>query len=148
MALLEKEKFISSRSLRVRGSMLLIHRGLIDAAAREQEDPSLFPAVSSVGPVASRKVELTAMDVVTTADRRLVNEPTDLSMQNIGYDIASYYPEVRLYRFIEIKGSANDGFAGEPRYARDALHEREPRFDQDAIQFDLKRLLERAEVPN
>ena len=38
-------------------------------------------------------------------------------------------------------------FTGEPRYVRGALDEREPPFEQDAIQYNLKRLLERAEVP-
>ena len=42
---------------------------------------------------------------------------------------------------------ATGGLAGEPRYLRGALDEREPPFDQTAIQFKLKRLLDRAGAP-
>ena len=40
-----------------------------------------------------------------------------------------------------------DGFAHTPRYVRGPLVEREPSFVETAIQFNLKRLLERAEEP-
>jgi hypothetical protein len=40
------------------------------------------------------------------------------------------------------------GFAREPRYVRGALDTREPPFEQNAIQFNIKRLLERAEAPS
>ena len=39
------------------------------------------------------------------------------------------------------------GFAREPRYVRGALDTREPPFEQNAIQFNIKRLLDRAEAP-
>jgi hypothetical protein len=39
------------------------------------------------------------------------------------------------------------GFAHAPRYVRGPLVEREPSFLETAIQFDLRRLLERAEAP-
>lgn len=39
------------------------------------------------------------------------------------------------------------GFAREPRYVRGALDTREPPFGQNAIQFTIKSLLERAEAP-
>lgn len=41
----------------------------------------------------------------------------------------------------------DNGFVRAPRYVRGSLDNREPRFDQSAIQYDLKRLLERAEEP-
>ena len=110
-------------------------------------------------------------------ERKLGNTPEDVSAQKIGYDIASYDPNTKGLRFIEVKGrvggadtvmitrqeiitslhepekfilavvEVNGGSAAAPRYVRGALDEREPRFDQDAVQFNLKRLLERAEVP-
>ena len=52
-------------------------------------------------------------------------------------------PEKFILAVVEVSG----GLAGEPRYLRGALDEREPPFDQTAIQFNLKRLLDRAGAP-
>ena len=38
--------------------------------------------------------------------------------------------------------------AGKPHYVRVRFDERDPPFDQDAVQFNLKRLLERSEMPD
>ena len=174
-ALLEQEKFISSQPPRVRGGMLVIPCGLLTARARGQDDAA--SAGFSDDPVARREIELAAMEAVMAAERELGNVPEDVSARKIGYDIASYDPNARRHRFIEVKGrvdgadtvmitrqeivtslhepekfilavvEVSDGLAGEPRYVRGALDEREPPFDQTAIQFNLRRLLERAEVP-
>ena len=174
-ALLEQEKFISSQPPRVRGGMLVIPRGLLNARARVQDVAA--PAGFSDDPVARREIELAAMEAVMAAEQELGNTPEDVSARKIGYDIASYDPDARRHRFIEVKGRVDGAdtvmitrqeivtslhepekfilavvevsgrLAGEPRYVRGALDEREPPFDQTAIQFNLKRLLERAEVP-
>ena len=111
------------------------------------------------------------------AERALGNIPTDVSAQKIGYDIASYDPKAGHLRFIEVKGridgadtvmitrqevitslhepdkfilavvQVEDGRAREPRYVCGALDTREPPFEHSAIQFTIKRLLERAEAP-
>ena len=176
-ALLEQERFISSRPPRVRGGMLVLPRGRIEARVCDQEGVSSIRAGFSADPVARRAIELAAMEAVMAAERALGNTPSDVSAQKIGYDIASYDPRARRLRFIEVKGRASgadtvtitrqeiitslhepekfilavvevsDGLAGEPRYVPGALDQREPPFDQTAIQFNLKRLLERAEVP-
>ena len=116
------------------------------------------------------------MTAVMEAEQKLGNQPTDVSAQKV-YDVASYDPTARSYRFIEVKGRTEgadsvvitrqeiitsphepekfilavvevcDGVAGEPRYVRGALDDREPPFDQNAIHFNLKLLLERAEAP-
>ncbi|RAV63733.1 hypothetical protein DBT42_08910, partial [Aerococcus urinae] len=100
-----------------------------------------------------------------------------VSAQKIGYDIASHNPQSGHLRFIEVKGRIDgadsvmvtrqevitslhepdkfilaivavaDGFAHEPRYVHGPLIEREPSFLETAIQFDLRRLLERADAP-
>ena len=172
--LLEQEKFISSLPPRVRGGLLVIPRGLINARTQEQDG---MPAGFSSDPAARREIELAAMGAVMATERKLGNTPEDVSAQKIGYDIASYDPNTKGLRFIEVKGrvggadtvmitrqeiitslhepekfilavvEVNGGSAAAPRYVRGALDEREPRFDQDAVQFNLKRLLERAEVP-
>lgn len=110
------------------------------------------------------------------AERALGNEPADVSAQKIGYDIMSHDPRSGHLRFIEVKGridgadsvmvtrqevitslhepekfilaivSVSAGFAHAPRYVRGPLVEREPSFLETAIQFDLRRLLERAEA--
>ena len=175
MALLEQEKFISSLPPRVRGGMIVIPRGLLDARAGARDGAS--PAGFAQDPAARRKIELAAMEAVMAAERELGNTPEDVSARKVGYDIASYDPGARSHRFIEVKGrvdgadtvmitrqeivtslhepekfilafvEVSDGFAGEPQYVRGALDEREPPFDQDAIQFNLKRLLARSETP-
>ena len=53
-------------------------------------------------------------------------------------------PEMFILALVDV----NDEIADEPRDVRGALDARESPFDQDAIQFNLKRLLERAGVPD
>jgi hypothetical protein len=173
---LERERFISSQPPRVRGGMVVVPRGLLEARqspAASQGVPNHFAADSA----ARRVIELAAMEAVMAAERALGNQPADVSAQKIGYDIASLDPKSGHLRFIEVKGridgadsvmitrqevitslhepekfilavvSVSGGFAHEPRYVRGALVDREPSFLETAIQFDLRRLLERAEVP-
>ena len=177
MALLEQEKFISSLPPRVRGGMVVIPRGLLDTRAGAQDGASMVPGGFAQDPAARREIELAAMEAVMAAERELGNTPEDVSARKVGYDIASYDPGTRSHRFIEVKGRVDgadtvmitrqeiitslhepekfilafvevkDGLAGEPRYVRGALDERDPPFEQDAIQFNLKRLLERAGAP-
>ena len=170
---LERERFISSQPPRVRGGMVIIPRGLLDA-----QQNSRVPNQFSEDPAARKEIELAAMQAVMAAERALGHEPLDVSAQKIGYDIASHSPKSGHLRFIEVKGridgadsvmitrqeiitslhepekfilavvAVTGGFAHEPRYVRGPLIEREPSFLETAIQFDLKRLLERAEGPN
>lgn len=110
-------------------------------------------------------------------EKALGNIPSDVSAQKVGYDIASYDPKTDHLRFIEVKGridgadtvmitrqevitslhepekfilaivQIDNGFASQPRYVRGPLDTREPPFGHSAIQFNMKGLLERAEVP-
>lgn len=169
---LQQERFISSQPPRVRGGMVVIPRGLLDA----RKTPSV-PNQFSEDPAARKAIELAAMQAVMAAERALGHAPVDVSAQKIGYDIASHDPRSGHLRFIEVKGridgadsvmitrqevitslhepekfilaivSVAAGFAHEPRYVRGALVDREPSFLETAIQFDLRRLLERAEAP-
>ncbi len=170
---LERERFISSQPPRVRGGMVVIPRGLLDARQN-----SRVPNQFSEDPAARKEIELAAMRAVMAAERALGHEPLDVSAQKIGYDIASHNPKSGHLRFIEVKGridvadsvmitrqeiitslhepdkfilavvAVTGGFAHEPRYVRGPLIQREPSFLETAIQFDLKRLLERAEKPS
>lgn len=174
MVLLEQERFISSQPPRVRGGMIVIPRGLLQA--RQPQGDSTGSGFSE-DPVARRLIELAAMTAVMDAEIALGNSPKDVSAQKVGYDIASYDPQTGRQRFIEVKGRIDGadavmitrqevitslhepdkfilaivlveaGFAREPLYVRGALDTREPPFEQNAIQFSIKRLLDRAEAP-
>ncbi|WP_414898549.1 protein NO VEIN domain-containing protein [Rhodovulum sp. YEN HP10] len=172
LELIEQERFITSQPPRVRGGMVVVPRGLL-----LNRGSSAKPSGFSEDPEARRAIELKAMSAVMAAERALGNEPEDVSARKIGYDIASFDPDTNHMRFIEVKGridgadtvmltrqeiitslhepekfilaivQVNDGFAAAPRYVRGALDSREPPFDQNAIQFDIKKLLARAVAP-
>jgi superfamily II DNA or RNA helicase len=173
LELIEKERFISSQPPRVRGGMIVIPRGLLATRLPAMAAANGF----SEDPVARREIELKAMEAVMAAERALGNEPEDVSAQKLGYDIASYDPRADRLRFIEVKGridgadtvmitrqeiitslhepekfilaivQVKDGYACQPRYIHGPLDTREPPFDHNAIQFNIKKLLERAEAP-
>ncbi len=173
---LDQERFISAQPPRVRGGMVVIPRGLLISRAPADELAATANGFSE-DPVARRKIEIAAMDAVMAVERALGNAPTDVSAQKVGYDIASYDPKANHLRFIEVKGridgadtvmitrqevitslhepdkfilavvQVENGFATAPRYVRGALDTREPPFEHNAIQFSIKSLLERAEVP-
>ena len=170
--LLQQERFISSAPPQIRGGMLVIPQGLLARLCPASGDPAAFAADAA----ARRAIEQAAMAAVMAAERALGHEPEDVSAQKIGYDIASYDPGQDKMRFIEVKGriagadsvmltrqeiitslhapdkyilaivEIDSGHTGTPRYVRGALDTREPPFEQNAIQFSLKSLLERAEV--
>jgi hypothetical protein len=175
---LEQERFISSQPPRVRGGMIVVPRGLLDArdirrAGLADGPPPPFSADAD----ARRVIELAAMDAVIAMERALGNVPSDVSAQKIGYDIASYDPQSKHLRFIEVKGRVHgadsvmitrqevitslhepdkyilaivqveDGAARDPSYVHGALSDHEPSFEHTAIQFDLSRLLARGGAP-
>jgi superfamily II DNA or RNA helicase len=175
---LEQERFISSQPPRVRGGMVVIPRGLLDARAGTATGPAEGPPPAFAADAEARRIiELAAMAAVMAAEQDLGNVPSDVSAQKIGYDIASYDPDTKHLRFIEVKGRVHDadtvmitrqevitslhepdkyilaivqvedGAARHPRYVRGPLSDHEPSFEHTAIQFNLARLLERAEAP-
>jgi len=176
MMVLEQERFISAQPPRVRGGMVVIPRGLLDARLPSSGSARGKPTGFAEDPVARREIELKAMDAVMAAERALGNTPTDVSAQKVGYDIASFDPETEHLRFIEVKGridgadtimvtrqevitslhepdkfilaivQVENGFAREPRYVRRPFTQ-EPEFGVTAIQVQMKQLLERSEAP-
>jgi hypothetical protein len=175
MAELEQEKFISSQPPRVRGGMVVIPRGLLEA--RTAQSAGAVPRGFSEDPAARRAIELAAMEAVMAVEAALGHVPTDVSAQKVGYDILSLNPHTRHLRFIEVKGridgadtvmvtrqevitslhepdkyilaivQISQGFATQPRYVFGPLAQHEPPFEHTAIQFNLKSLLERAGNP-
>ena len=62
------------------------------------------PAGFAEDPAARREIELVAMEAVMTTESGLGNTPEDVPARKVGYDIASYDPDTRCHRFIEVKG--------------------------------------------
>ena len=173
LQIIEQERFISAQPPRVRGGMVVVPNGLLRQRTPADGQASGF----SQDAEARRKIEVAAIDAVMAVERELGNEPKSVEALKIGYDVESYDPKTGHMRFIEVKGRVDtadsvmitrqevitsmhepekfilaivqvaDGKPNAPRYLRGALDTREPPFDQNAIQFHIKRLLERAEVP-
>lgn len=173
---LELERFITSQPPKVRGGMLVIPKGLI-AGKTLQGQTSMPPSGFCEDAFARREIELLAMEAVMASEKKLGNIPTDVSEQKVGYDILSLDPQTNHLRFIEVKGRVDgadtimitrqevitslhepekfilafvqiqNGFAIQPKYIFGSLDTREPPFEQNAIQFNVKRLMERAEEP-
>jgi len=135
------------------------------------------PAGFAEDAAARHRIELAAMQAVLAAEHALGNSPEDVSARKCGWDITSHDPATGRDRYIEVKGRiatadtvmltrqeivtslnvpdqfilalvpVENGFARTPHYVRGALDTREPPFNQTAIQFNLRELLGRAEVP-
>src|SRR6056297_3310636 len=174
--LLEQERYISAQPPRVRGGMIVIPQGLLASKTPStlmgEEQGNYF----SQDVEARKAIEDIAMNAVMDIERALGNMPTDIAAQKVGYDIISYDPETKGFRFIEVKGRVADSdtvmitrqelitslhepekfilaivqvdgrTARTPRYVHGALDTREPPFEQNAIQFSIKSLLERAQT--
>lgn len=177
LAQLEQERFITSQPPRVRGGMVVVPISLLSATSDDASHDGNAPGGFANDPEARKAIELAAMDAVSAAETALGNVPSDVSAQKVGYDIVSYDPTTKHLRFIEVKGRVSGadtvmitrqevitslhepdkyilaivevegGLAKEPRYVRGALSDHEPAFEQTAIQFNLKRLHDRAEAP-
>lgn len=177
LEILEQERLISSQPPRVRGGMVVIPAGLLFARNPIKLAESNAVRGFAEDPQARKVIETLAMESVMSAERTLGNQPSDVSSQRIGYDVLSYDPIGDRLRFIEVKGridgadtvmvtrqevitslhepekfilaivSVDGGFAREPRYVHGPLDTREPPFEQNAIQFKISHLMEKAKEP-
>ena len=173
----EAERFITPHPPRVCGGMVVIPLGLLKEQKGIQAPSSMTQPKFSTNFDVRREIEIAAMNTVMETEKALGNEPTDVSSEKVGYDIASFCPKSQHMRFIEVKGRTNDaatvmltrqevitslhepdkyilaivlvenGFVRPPRYIRGPLDSREPRFDQSAIQYNINKLMKRAEEP-
>ena len=174
MEQLAQERNITATAPVVRGGLVVIPKGLLDS---KRESTVGVPPGFAESAASRREIELKAMEAVMDVERALGNQPEDVSAQKVGYDVLSFCPETKSQRFIEVKGRIDSAdtimitrneivtslnkpedyilaivrvsqeIANEPRYVRGPLDDREPRFDQPAIQYSLKHLLERSESP-
>ncbi len=101
LADLELERQLAALPPIVVGGALVIPAGLLRhlQGAPHQDAESIETA----------RIEHLAMQAVMEAERRLGNEPRDVSAQRCGYDIESRVPPDGKLRFIEVKGRHIDG---------------------------------------
>jgi hypothetical protein len=177
LGVIEQERFISAQPPRVRGGMIIVPNGLLrehmpnqygDVGSGFSEDPLARKEieVKAINAVMAVEREL-GNEPISVENQR-----------GLGYDIESYDPKTGHLRFLEVKGRVDtadtimitrnelmaslnkeesfflvfvpisDGYAQKPIYRPGRLMTREPEFGQTAIQFSIKSLLERIEVPN
>lgn len=173
---LKQERFISSQPPRVRGGMAVIPRGLLDArrapnvpnnlavdseARREIERAAMQAVMAAERALGHSPIDVSAQkigyDIASHNPRsghlRFIEvkgriDGADSVMITRQEVITSLHePEKFILAIVSVaSGVAHE--AHEPRYVRGPLVEREPSFIETAIQFDLLRLLERAEMPS
>lgn len=102
LAELEQEKKVSPCPPVIVGGALIIPMGLINKLMGRPNTGSLFGADRAA-------IEQAAMDAVMQREWNLGNTPSDVSKDNVGYDIESAIPTSRrnggpCLRFIEVKG--------------------------------------------
>ncbi len=126
---LEHQRRLTSEVPVVLGMAFVVPEALLqEARGQSQEEPDAEGAESSFStdPAARVRVERIAMDAVMRAEKRLGNQPMDVSSENRGYDIESRIgggkPDQDSLRFIEVKGRVGWGeeiaiTSNEMRYA-------------------------------
>ena len=168
LADLKLEAQISPLPPVVLGGVLVAPAGLVEAIAGR-------PAAVSTPTVDRQERAARARAAVMAIERALGFEPTDREFEKLGYDIESRVPNSGRLRFIEVKGRdagaaitvtrneilyslnkpedfilaivefhGDDGYR--VRYVREPFS-REPDFDVTSVNYDLDKLLARAEEP-
>jgi SNF2 family DNA or RNA helicase len=103
MAELELERQISPLPPVAIGGSLVVPIGLLKKLLPSPAQPS-SAAADVVSAEARKQMELLAMQMVMEAEKRLGNEPRDVSGEKCGYDIESKVLSDGKLRFIEVKG--------------------------------------------
>ncbi|QTA82379.1 Helicase C-terminal domain-containing protein, DUF3883 [Desulfonema limicola] len=167
---LEEKRDIVSNTPVIVGGALIIPQGFLDKKTGKSVPQW------AVDPAARSRIEKLAMNAVMNAEKKLGFEPEDVAQKKYGWDVQSRTQNGEL-RFIEVKGrvkgadtvtvTKNEILAslnqpdkyvlaivlidGEnvdgPYYLRQPF-EQEPGFGVTSINFELKALLKKAELPN
>jgi len=103
MTELELERQISPLPPVAIGGSLVVPIGLLRKLLPSPAQPSCATTVA-VSAEARKQMELLAMQMVMEAEKRLGNEPRDVSGEKCGYDIESKVLSDGKLRFIEVKG--------------------------------------------
>jgi len=173
MAELELERQISPLPPVAIGGSLVVPIGLLRQLLPSPAQPS--SAADAVSAEARKQMELLAMQMVMEAEKKLGNEPRDVSGEKCGYDIESKVLTDGKLRFIEVKGRVSgaitvtvtrneiltalnkpDDFIlafgqvedGQQKlvYIRQPFQQ-EPDFAVESINYNLADLLKRGEAP-
>ena len=168
---LELERRISPMSPVVIGGALVIPQSLLNTSDDET------PAPIEISQADRERVDRLAVAAVMEAERRLGREPEEKPHEHPGFDIESRDPNTNQLLFIEVKGKSADATtvtisktqiftafnkpdnfilaivevdgdtAKEPRYIRQPF-QKEPDFGVTSVNYNLNRLLARAEAPS
>jgi len=103
MTELELERQISPLPPVAIGGSLVVPIGLLRQLLPSPAQPSCA-TTDAVSAEARKQMELLAMQMVMQAEKRLGNEPRDVSGEKCGYDIESKVLSDGKLRFIEVKG--------------------------------------------
>ncbi len=103
MVELELERQISPLPPVAIGGSLVVPIGLLRKLLPSAAQPSCA-TTDAVSAEARKQMELLAMQMVMEAEKRLGNEPRDVSGEKCGYDIESKVLSDGKLRFIEVKG--------------------------------------------
>ena len=168
---LKLERSIVATSPVIRGGFVIVPAGLLAEKSTGGASDGFSPNAE-----ARKRIEDAAMNAVIAQEKALGNKPEDVSAQKVGYDVLSLSPETGKYRFIEVKGRVEgartvtvtrneiitslnkpDDFilavvqVGEsgthkPQYIWEPF-DAEPGFAVTSLNFDLSKLLSKAEAP-
>ena len=169
LAGLTQERLVSPMPPVVKGAALIVPLGLL------QKLRGVQPQTPPTFAVDTERSERLAMNAVMEAERRLGYAPKDVSSQNLGYDIESAVVSSGRLRFIEVKGrvagaktvtkneilvalNKPDDYilaivevdaekAGVPNYIRRPF-DNEPDFTVTSVNFDLNKVLAKAQPPS
>jgi superfamily II DNA or RNA helicase len=166
---LEAEAQLSAGRPAVLGGLVVVPMGLIAAMTGK-------PAPVATSPVDTQAAAARARAIVMDLERRLGFEPVDREFEKLGYDIESRDPRTGRLRFIEVKGRVSgaatitvtkneilyslnkpdDFILAVVEFLENGQHrvyyirrpfKREPDFGVTSVNYDMRELLARAEVP-
>ena len=171
MAELEQELSVSPVPPTVIGGALVIPQRLLDRLVNKTTE------TVEVSQANRERIDKLAVAAVMEAERGLGREPKEMPHDNPGYDIESRDPKDNRLLFIEVKGKTTDATTvtvsktqiftafnkpgdfilaiveiegdtpKEPRYIRNPF-QKEPDFGVTSVNYNLNKLLARAEVPS
>ena len=170
MAQLEQELSVSPMPPSVIGGVLVLPQGLLDRLGDET-------TATEVSQADRERIDKLAVAAVMEAERTLGREPKEMPHENPDYDIESRDPKDNRLLFIEVKGKTTDAtvvtvsktqiftslnkpddfilaiveieddIPKEPRYTRQPF-QKEPDFGVTSVNYNLNKLLTRAEPPS
>ncbi len=174
---LKREAQISPLPPVVLGGVLVVPLGLIAAMTGRPLPPESIEQATVAGvPVNTQEAAARARAIIMDLERELGFEPIDREFEKLGYDIESRIPGTGRLRFIEVKGRVagadtitvtknevlyslnkpDDYILAIVLFHDDGTHRayhirrpfrREPDFEVTSMNYNLRELLARAEVP-